>query len=54
MTHCCFCIKFVRKKVDNDVDRVSEYFQELLNCLERAKKKMGLMIADAMNSILIV
>ena len=25
------------KKVDNDVGRVSEYFQELLNCLEREK-----------------
>lgn len=41
--------------MDNDVDRVSEYFQELLNCLERAKKKkLGLMTADAMNFILIV
>ena len=26
-----------KKKVDNDVGRVSEYFQELLNCLEREK-----------------
>jgi len=25
-------------KVANDVGRVSEYFQELLNCLERGKK----------------
>lgn len=30
--------KICKKKVDNDVDRVSEFFQELLNCLERGKK----------------
>ena len=45
-------MELVRKKVHNDVDRVSEYFQELLNCLERWKK-LGLMIAEAIDSILI-
>lgn len=41
-----------KRKVDNYVDRVSDYLPELLNCLGR-KTKLGLMIAEAMDSILI-
>lgn len=53
MIHFCFCTEVVKKKiVDNDVGRLAEYFQEVLNCLER-EKKLGLMIAEAMGSILI-